>query len=82
MSNLSWGSKEGRLRVSVFRYGQAGVYRYLLTRAELQVNLQNCHGQTALHTAARWSENILNHKNILQKKNISGSMCPGPWWLC
>ena len=35
------------------RYNQAQVYQYLLARTEIQVNLQNSHGQTALHTAAR-----------------------------
>ena len=39
----------------VFRYNQRNVWRFLLERPELNINLQNEHGQTALHTAARFN---------------------------
>ena len=39
----------------VFRYNQKNVWRFLLGRSELEINLQNEHGQTALHTAARFN---------------------------
>ncbi len=39
----------------VFRYNQRNVWRFLLGRSELEINLQNEHGQTALHTAARFN---------------------------
>ena len=31
------------------------VWRFLLRRSDLEINLQNSHGQTALHTAARFN---------------------------
>ena len=37
-----------------FRYNQKVVWRFLLGQSELKINLQNEHGQTALHTAARF----------------------------
>lgn len=37
------------------RYNQTSVWRFLLERSDLEINLQNSHGQSALHTAARFN---------------------------
>ena len=45
------------------------VWRFLLRRSDLEINLQNSHGQTALHTAARF--NIPEAANdILQRSDV------------
>ena len=57
------GKQNRRIKICVlenlqklcFRYNQKTVWKFLLSKSELEVNLQNSHGQTALHTAARFN---------------------------
>ena len=69
--------------ICVFRYSQTRVYQYLLTRAELQVNLKNCHGQTALHIAARWVYHLsqISSSQVLLS-DIPDSMFPRRLFPC
>ena len=45
------------------------MWQFLLARPEINVNLQNSHGQTALHTAARF--NIAEAaSDLLQRQDV------------
>ena len=71
--NAGWG-----LRRAV-RYNNPQVWRYLLAQEDIQVNLANESGQSALHTACRFNileavSDLLGHPNILlNKKSDLGS---------
>ena len=62
-----------------FRYNQRTVWKFLLTRPDIDVNLENSHGQTALHTAARFNvpeaaADILKREDVMiNSRSVLGS---------